>query len=162
MGGDLGPERGAAAGAMAQIFCVADGALLLSRQIDNLAVTSLQIPSVLVIGSWMQGGQPMKAGLWPMTAAPVGVVTLLKELPLLIARLLHYVLGETLDLVYPDRMMAAPSVSYTSLGASFLEHRLSGGGLLAVRCFIFVEDGESWRRGAAESRRWTRFDGRAQ
>ena len=72
----------------------------------------------------------MQAGLWLMIAAPVGVITLLKESPPLITRLLHCVPGETLDLVLPDRMMTAPSVSFTSLGASFLEHGLPGGGLL--------------------------------
>ena len=95
----------------------------------------------------------MQAGLRPTIAAPMGVVALLKESPPLITRLLHCIPGETLDLVLPDRMMAAPSVSFTPLGASFLEHGLPGGGLLVVRSLIFVDkDGESWRHGAAGTR----------
>ena len=47
----------------------------------------LQIPAVSVVGSWRRGWRPVKVGLWLATAAPVGVATLLKELPPLLIRL---------------------------------------------------------------------------
>ncbi|CAM0882208.1 unnamed protein product [Alopecurus aequalis] len=175
--GGLGPERGAAAGTMAQLHiggCVAVGVRIARtaagesrvstgdcgargcRHLDEGVAAATHPPRILEVRS--------AAGESRALAGDCGARGChhLVEGVVAANHLLHYVLGETLDLVYPDRMMAAPSVSCTLLGASFLEHRLSGGGLLAMRCFIFVEDGESWRRGAAESRRWARFDERAQ
>ena len=98
-----------------------------------------------------------------MTAAPVGVVTLLKVSSLQFLASCPKVPGETPDLGLPDETMTTLSVSFSLSGASFWSTRSGWRGLEVEWCYIYrINDDKSRRHGATEYQRRMRDDGLAQ